>query len=233
MIHMAAVSDLMRDDPAQQVRRGKDQPPVEPDRAACRAAAPAARGVANCYRSDADPGLHRNFRSFGTQPNSCLGPKIAFDPWRKGGFRPATAQDAGYQARSPGGDLHPSAIPPYGLQTGSPNPDGMVRRAATRSAAPRPIPPAAAPIRPRRAGSSGGGKSASAAPGPRPAVAASPGRADGDEAQWATPGPAVLMVQSGRSTRWNSNSPASISLIVQPRVDCPTSCTVSRLPEIR
>ena len=39
--------------------------------------------------------------------------------------------------------------------------------------------------------------------------------------------------QSERSMTWSSSSSASASLTVQPRVDWPASCTVSRLPEIR
>ena len=72
MIHVAAVSDLMRHHPAQQMRRSKDQPPVVADRAACRATAPAARGVADRDRADADSGaarrLPRSPRSAGPAP---------------------------------------------------------------------------------------------------------------------------------------------------------------------
>jgi len=76
--------------------------------------------------------------------------------------------------------------------------------------------------------------SATTARAARPASASGGGRLDGHESQLAVAVEGrVTGIQSGRSTTCHSRSPASTSLTVQPRVDWPASCTVSRLPETR
>lgn len=92
MIHVAAVRHFMRHQPAEKVRRRQDDPPVVADCAACRAASPAARRVADRDGSDRDArplrGIGRGF----AKPAASHIPKEALDPAGKGIFRPAAAE---------------------------------------------------------------------------------------------------------------------------------------------
>ncbi len=94
MVHVAPMGDLVGNQPAQQVWRCKDDPPIVADRAACRAASPAAPGISYRYRAYRNPGGGRLPQCLLAEPKARLVSKVALDPRSEALDWPATSQDA-------------------------------------------------------------------------------------------------------------------------------------------
>ncbi len=102
MVHVAAVSDLMRHQPVQEMRRSKDDPPAVPDGAACGTTSPAARGVPDRNGPDRHAGTACRFGRRSAKPAPRQVPKISFDPSRECIAGSAAAQHPAGQLRSSG-----------------------------------------------------------------------------------------------------------------------------------
>ena len=214
--------DLVRDDVAADLGRGEDQPPAQPDSALRRAASPARAGIADADRAARDPGRGREFGDFarhGRERAAASGTsRFAGQALRGPPQRNSSSSRCGVRGHSSDQDQHRSR-PSIGIMApganGSPgsaraelrlDPFALVERPAQRRPPARPhgqvsfSTPLASSKRSRN-------RRALAIDGPRSAPAAP------------LPGPR----QSGRSTTCHSSSPASCSLTVQPRVDCPAS----------
>lgn len=92
MVQMAAMGDLMRHNPLEQVRRRQDQSPIIANGSAGGAATPPARRIADRDRFDRYSGTLGHVGGCLAQPAPCLGPKKTLNPASKAGLHSTTAE---------------------------------------------------------------------------------------------------------------------------------------------
>jgi hypothetical protein len=104
VIHVPPMGNLMRNQPAQQVRRSQDDPPAVSDRTAGRTASPTTAGVSDRNRADRYARFQSQFACYLAQPIAGLSAKISFYSRGKGLGRPAAPKpvidQAGFARKS-------------------------------------------------------------------------------------------------------------------------------------
>ena len=234
MVHVDAMREFVRHDVAPHVWRREDKPPIVADRARGRTAAPARPGIADADRRVGDPCRRRQQPSLLDQPPPCLVAQPARDAITETLGRAAARQyPIGKVRRARRGSVpaqrNDNAVERNGRAVderfGGLDPGELRLDPRRLTAGPFERGRAADPARHRQANQ----PARLVEHQPQAARARVDAKLDGPRQA----GERERLTHRSRSTMWNSSSPASTSLIVQPRVDCPAAWTVSRLPEMR